>query len=76
MFRSCPPVVFSNKDTVEIRSESTGEQTRGSAIPTIQLCNFIEITLMHVYAPENLHLTHTTPLPRTAHLGDCSCMSN
>ena len=47
MFRSSPPVVFSNKDTVQIRSESTGEQTRRSAIPTKPLCNFIEITPMH-----------------------------
>ena len=44
-------------------------------IPTIPLCNFIEITPMHVYAPENPHHTRKTPLPRRAHLGDCSCMS-
>ena len=75
MFRSSPSEVFSNKDTVQIRSEPTGEQTRRSAIPTKPLCNFIEITPMHVYAPENQHVTRKTPLPRRAHLGDCSSMS-
>ena len=51
MFRSSPPEVFSNKDTVQIRSEPTGEKTRRSAIPRKPLCNFIEITPMHGYAP-------------------------
>ena len=62
MFRSSPPEVFSNKDTVKIRSEPTGEQTRRSAIPTKLLCNFIEMTLMHEYAPENPHHTCKTPI--------------
>ena len=75
MFRSSPPVVFSNNDTAKIQSKSRGEQTRRSAIPTKPLCNFTEITPMHVYAPENPHDTRKTPLPRRAHLGDCSCMS-
>ena len=63
MFRSSPPEVFSNKDTVQIRSEPTGEQTRRSAIPTKPLCNFIEMTLMHECAPENPHHTpkHLSP---------------
>ena len=75
MSRSSPTEVFSNKNTVQIRNEPTGEQTRRSAIPTKPLCNFIEITPMHVYAPEIPHHTRKTPLPRRAHLGDCSCMS-
>ena len=53
MFRSSPPEVFSNKDTVQIRSEPTGEQTRRSAIRTNRLCNFIETAPMHGCAPEN-----------------------
>ena len=64
MFRSNPPVVFSNKDTVQIQSEPTGEQTRRSVIPTKPLCNFIEITPMHGCAPENTHHTRKTPLLR------------
>ena len=56
MFRSSPPEVFSNKDTVQIRSEPTGEQTRRSAIPTKPLCNLIEITSMHGCAPR-IHIT-------------------
>ena len=75
MFRSRPPEVFSNKDTVQIGSEPTGEQTRRSAIPRKLLYNFIEITLMHECAPENPRHTRKTPLPRRRPLGDCSCMS-
>ena len=75
MFRSSPPEVFSNKDTVKIRSEPTGEQTCRSAIPTKLLCNFIEIILTHECSPENPHHTRKTPLPRRTPLGDCSCMS-
>ena len=75
MFRSSLPEVFSNKDTVQIRSELTGEQTRRSAIPTKPLCKFIEITPTHGCAPKNPHRTRKTPLPRRTPLGDCSCMS-
>ena len=75
MFRSSPPEVFSNKDTVQIRSEPTGEHKRRSAIPTKPLCNFIEITPMDRCAPENPHHTHKTPLLRRTPLRDCSCMS-
>ena len=75
MFRSSPSEVFSNKDTVQIRSEPTGEQTRRSAIPTKPLCNFIEITPMHGCAPENPHHTRKNPFARRTPLGDCSCMS-
>ena len=63
MFRSSPPEVFSNKDTVQIRSEPTGEQTRRSVIPTKPLCNLIEITSMHGCAPR-IHITpakHLSP---------------
>ena len=63
MFRSSPPEVFSNKDTVQIRSEPTGEQTRRSAIPTKPLCDLIEITSMHGCAPR-IHITpakHLSP---------------
>ena len=63
MFRSSPPEVFSNKDTVQIRSEPTGEQTRRSTIPTKSLCNLIEITSMHGCAPR-IHITpakHLSP---------------
>ena len=42
MFRSSLPEVFFNKDTVQIRREPTGEQTRRSAIPTKPLCNFVK----------------------------------
>ena len=68
MFRSSPPEVFSNKGTVQIRSEPTGEQTRKCTIPTKLLCNFIEITLMHECATKNPHHTRKTTLPRTAPL--------
>ena len=47
MFRSSPPEVFSNKDTVQIQIEPTGEQTSRSTIPTKPFCNFIEATPMH-----------------------------
>ena len=57
MFRSSSPEMFSNKYTVQIRSELTGEQTRKSAIRTKPLCNFIEITPMHECAPANPHHT-------------------
>ena len=76
MSRRSPAEMFSNKDTVQIRSKPTGEQTRRSAILSKPLCNFIEITLMHECVPEHSHHTRKTPLPRRAPLGDCSCMSN
>ena len=63
MFRSSPPEVFSNKDTVQIRSEPTGEQTRRSAIPTKPLCDLIEITSIPGCAPR-IHITpakHLSP---------------
>ena len=63
MFKSSPPEVFSRKDTIPIRSESTGEQTHRSGIPIKPLCNFIEITLMHECAPENPRNTRKTTLP-------------
>ena len=67
MFRSSPPEVFSNKDTVQIRSEPTGEQTRRSAIPTKPLCNFTEITPMHRCAPR-IHITPAKHLSSGEHL--------
>ena len=75
MFRSSPPEVFSYKDTLQIRSEPTGEQTRRSSISTKPLCNVIQTTLMQECAPENSHHTRKTPLPRKTPLGDCSCMT-
>ena len=51
MLTSSPPEVFSNKDTVQIRSKPTGEKTRRSAIPTKPPCTFIEITPLHGCAP-------------------------
>ena len=74
MFRSSPPEVFSNKDTVQIGSEPAGEQTSRSAIPTKRLCNFIETTPMYGCAPENPHHTRKIFLPRRTPLEDCSCM--
>ena len=73
MFRSSPPEVFSNKGTVQIRSEPTGEQTRRSAILTKLLCNFIEIKPTHGCTPGNSHHTRKTPLPRRTHLCCCWC---
>ena len=67
MFRSSPPEVFSNKDTVQIRSEPTGEHTRRSAIPTKPLCSFIEITPMHGCAPR-IHITPAKHLSPGEHL--------
>ena len=67
MFRSSPPEVFSNKDTVQIRSEPTGEHKRRSAIPTKPLCNFIEITPMHGCAPR-IHITPSKHLSPGEHL--------
>ena len=75
MFRSSPPEVFSKNDTVQIRREPTGEETRRSAIPTKPLCNFIEITPMHGCTSENPHHTCKTPLPNRTPLVDCSCIS-
>ena len=63
MFRSSPSDVFSNKGSVQIRSEPIGEQTRRSAIPKKPLCNFTEITPMHGCAPK-IHITpgkHLSP---------------
>ena len=57
MLRSSPPEVFSNKGTLQIQSQPTGEQTPRIVIPTKPLCNFIEITPMHGCAPENPHQT-------------------
>ena len=57
MFRSSPPEVFSNKNTVQMRKEPTREQMCRSAIPATPLCNFIEITPMHGRALR----THITP---------------
>ena len=74
MFRSSPPEVFSNKDTVQMQSEPTGEQTRRSAIPIKPPCNFIETTRMYGCATENPHHIRETPLPRRTRLEDCSCM--
>ena len=67
MFRSSPPEVLSNKNTVQIRNEPTGEQTRRSAIPTKPLCNFIEITSMHGYAPR-IYITPAKHLSPGGHL--------
>ena len=67
MFRSSPPEVLSNKDTVQIRSEPTEEQTRRSAIPTKPLSNFIEITPMHECAPR-IHITSAKHLFPVEHL--------
>ena len=53
MFRSSHPEVFSNKNTVQIRRELTGEQTRRNAISTKLRHNFTEITLMHKCTSEN-----------------------
>ena len=75
MFRSNPTVVFSNKDTVQIQSEPTGEQACRSVIPTKLLCNFIEITPMHGCAPEDIHHTRKTPPPGRTPFRDCCCMS-
>ena len=75
MFRSSPPEVFSNKDTVPIQSEPTGEQTCRRAVPTKPLCNFFEISPMLGCTPENPHHTQKIPLSRRTPLGDCSCMS-
>ena len=63
MFRSSPPEVFSNKDTVKIRSKSTGEQTatllksysRTNAPPRIHI-----IPAKHLYPGE--HLWETAPV--------------
>ena len=73
MFRSSPPEVFSNKGTVQIRSEPTGEQMRRSAILTKLLCNFIEIKPTHGCTPGNSHHTRKTPLLRRTHLCCCCC---
>ena len=51
MLRSSPPEVFSNKDSIQKRSEPTGEPMRRSAISSKSLCNFIEITLTHECTP-------------------------
>ena len=77
MFRSSPPEVFSSKDTVQIRSEPTGKQTRRSAIRTKPLCNFTEITPMHRYAPEN-HITPAKHLSPGEHVWETAlvCQNN
>ena len=66
MFRSSTPVVFSNKDTAQIQSEPTGEETRRSAIPIKSLCNFIEITCTD--APPRIHITPAKYLTSGEHL--------
>ena len=75
MVRSSTPEVFSNKDTLQIRSEPTGEQTQRSAILTKPLYNFIGITHMHKWVLENRHHTLKTPLPRRTLLPSRSFMS-
>ena len=63
MFRRSPREVFSNKDTVQIQREPTGEQMRRSVILTKPLCNFIEIKSMRGCAPR-IHITsakHLSP---------------
>ena len=67
MFRNSPSDVFSNKDSVQIRSEPTGEQTSRSTIPTNPLCNFIEITPMHGCA-RKIHITPGKHLSPGEHL--------
>ena len=67
MFRSSTPEVFSNKGTVQIRSEPAGEQTCRSAIPTKPLCNFTEITPMQGCAPR-IHITPAKHLYPGEHL--------
>ena len=67
MSRSSQTEVFSNKNTVQIRNEPTGEQTRRSAIPTKPLCNFIEITFMHGCAPR-IYITPAKHLSSGEHL--------
>ena len=74
MFRSSPPEVLSNKNTVQIRNEPTGEQTRRSAIPTKPLGNFIEITPMH-RCPPRIHITPAKHPSLGEHLWDCAFIS-
>ena len=65
MFRRSPREVFSNKDTVQIQREPTGEQTRRSVILTKPLCNFIEIKSMPDAPRESTsHLQNTSPQER------------
>ena len=68
MFRSSPPEVFSQKDTVQVRSEPTGEQTCRSAIPINLLCNFIEIKTHARMRPleSTSHPQNTSPLKNTS----------
>ena len=73
MFRSSPPEVFFNKDTVQIRSEPTGEQTRRSAIPTKPLCNFIKITSMYGCA-SRIHITSAKHLSPGEHLWETAVL--
>ena len=63
MFRSSSQKVFSKKDTVQIRSKSTGEQPRRTAISTKPLCNFIEISPTDGCAPREstAHLQNASP---------------
>ena len=56
MFKNSPPEVSSNKNTVQMQNEPTGEQTRRNTIPAKPLCNFIEITPMHGCTPR-IHIT-------------------
>ena len=51
MFGSSPPKVLSNKDTVQIRSEPTGEQTRRSIFSLLEeLFNYIHVSVsIHLY---------------------------
>ena len=73
MFRSNPPEVFSNKNTVQIRKEPTGEQTRRNAISTKPLCNFIEITPTHGCAP-SIHITPAKHLSSGEHLWETASL--
>ena len=77
LFRSNSSEVFSKKGALQTRSKPTGEQQCRSANSTHLLCNFIEITHAHGYAPKNLqHIRiRRTPSSRRIHLGNCFCMS-
>ena len=61
-FRSSPPEVFSMEDAPR-NEENPQENTNTSAISTKLLCNFIKITPMDRYAPENSQHICRTLLP-------------
>ena len=64
LFRSSHQEVFYEKGVLKICSKFTGEQSRRSVISIKLLCNFMEITLMHVCSPVNLLHIFKTPFPR------------